>query len=233
MSQGNPVQASIFVSHIHWDHIQGFPFFSPAFVPGNSLRLFGSADSEQRLEAVLAGQMEFEYFPITLKDMRADISFEELGRESCRVGRVQVRTLALNHTLPCLGFRFEAEGRSVVYLSDVEPCESPPEDGLYLLDHPRDQELVEFAQGADLLIQDAQYTMEEYRGARGFGHSPLEFAVQVACQARASRLALFHHDPTHSDALVHQMVLQAQGLARALGSPLQVSGAAEGSGFEL
>ena len=233
LSRKVPVQGSIFVSHVHWDHIQGFPFFGPAFVPGNSFRLFGPEDSGQRLEVVLAGQMEFEYFPITLKDMQASVQFEELDAGAHQIGQVRIRTLPLNHTRPCLGYRLESAGRVVVYLSDVEPWEAPPADNLYRFDHPGDLALVEFARDADLLIQDGQYTMEEYRRARGFGHSPVDFAVQVACRARAARLAVFHHDPTHSDEFLHAMMDQARALACTLGSAVEVSGAAEGFEVEL
>ncbi len=177
--------------------------------------------------------MEFEYFPITLKDMQASVQFEELDAGAHQIGQVRIRTLPLNHTRPCLGYRLESAGRVVVYLSDVEPWEAPPADNLYRFDHPGDLALVEFARDADLLIQDGQYTMEEYRRARGFGHSPVDFAVQVACRARAARLAVFHHDPTHSDEFLHAMMDQARDLACSLGSAVEVSGAAEGFEVEL
>ncbi len=222
-----PLHGSIFVSHVHWDHIQGFPFFGPAFVPGNSFRLFASPELEERLEVVLAGQMEFEYFPITLAAMQAEIRFEEWHEGRHRLGHVEVQALFLNHTRPCLGFRFEADGRSLVYLSDVEPSEEPPVDGLYRLDHPRDLQLIDFARKADLLIHDGQYTLEEYRACVGCGHSPLEFAVQVAGRAEARRLALFHHDPTHPDPVVRLMVEQARLLAARIAPTLEVFGAAE------
>lgn len=228
LARNEPLHGSVFVSHVHWDHIQGFPFFGPAFVPGNSFRLFASQELEERLEAVLAGQMEFDYFPITLEAMQAEIRFEELREGTRQVDAVQVRALSLNHTRQCLGYRFEMEGRSVVYATDVEPCEGPPENGRFRLDHPRDRQLVDFSRGADLLIQDGQYTMEEYRRSVGCGHSPVEFAVQVAVAAEVRRLALFHHDPTHTDDMVRGMVEHARSLAAELGSSVEVFGAAEG-----
>lgn len=230
LGQGKgPLQGYVFVSHFHWDHIQGFPFFAPAFIPGNHFRLFASGELQERLEVVLAGQMEFEYFPITLDRMEADIRFEELPQEPRTFHDFQVRALPLYHTQPCMGFRLDSGGRSVVYATDVEPANGPPSEGLFDLTHGRDRELVELSRGADLLILDGQYTMEEYRRSIGFGHSPLDFAVQVAVAAEARRLALFHHDPTHTDAIVDQMVGQARALALKMGAPdLEVLGAAEG-----
>lgn len=228
-SKKRPLEGYVFVSHFHWDHIQGFPFFAPAFIPGNRFLLLSSYELQERLEVVLAGQMEFEYFPITLDRMEADIRFEELPPGPRDMEDFQVRVLPLNHPQPCMGYRLDAHRRSVVYASDVEPAEAPSESGRFSLRTGKDRELVELARGADLLIMDAQLTMEEYRNSVGFGHSPLDFAVQVAVEARAKRLALFHHDPTHDDAFVRRMVEEAKGQALELGATeLQVFGAAEG-----
>lgn len=231
LSSGHlPLDGYVFVSHFHWDHIQGFPFFAPAFIPGNHFRLFASQELQERLEVVLAGQMEFEYFPITLDRMEATIEFEELRQGPRSLGDFQVQALQLHHTLPCMGFRLDSGGRSVVYATDVEPEAGLPANGRFDLTQGRDRELVQLAHGADLLILDGQYTMDEYRRSVGHGHSPIDFAVQVATAAGARRLALFHHDPTHSDEDVERMVAAAREMA---GPDLQVFGAAEGQEVAL
>ena len=202
-----PVAATLFVSHFHWDHIQGFPMFRPAYTPGNRLTLYGRGDGPDGLEACLRRQMQPPSFPVPLDAMAAKLDFRSIrpGGE-VRVGEARVRAAALHHPQGCLGFRISLAGRSIVYATDTEQM-----DGVL------DPSLVEFARGADLLICDAQYTDDEYRGScapcrRGWGHSTVSEACRVARAASVDRLALFHHDPAHDDDKIEAMLCEARAL---------------------
>jgi phosphoribosyl 1,2-cyclic phosphodiesterase len=185
-----PMNLTLVFSHVHWDHIQGFPFFLPAFHPGSKLTLVG----DPRLPEALAAQMKPPTFPLTLQQIPAQLSFRALKPgEVLEQGSFRISATALHHPDAVLAIRVEADGHSVVYATDHE--------------HGRtlDQNLIRFSEGTDLLIHDAQYTEEEYlgihgTGRRGWGHSCWDEAVDVARHAGASRLALFHHDPSRDDA---------------------------------
>jgi len=198
-----PVRASFFVSHFHWDHIQGFPFFRPAYVPGNLFTLHGP----QGLEATLRRQMQTPNFPVTLDAMRAHLEFRsmESGAE-VRIGGARVRAVALNHPQGCFGYRISYAGKSLVYATDTEAFAAGEDDGT-----------VELARGADVLIYDAQYTDDEYYGRsgpprEGWGHSTVSEACRIARVAGVRQLVLFHHDPTHDDDTVEALTEEARNL---------------------
>jgi phosphoribosyl 1,2-cyclic phosphodiesterase len=227
MREGQPVDAHILLGHTHWDHISGIPFFTPVFVPGNRFAIYGARDLDRSLRDVLAGQMHYTYFPVPLGDLRADMTFVELEEGELRVQDATIRTHYLNHTAVCIGYRVEADGVSMAYITDHEPYGLPNSEGFT---HGGDRRLVEFVRGVDLLIQDAQYTPEEYVERRGWGHGSTDYVTDVACEAGARRLALFHHEPTHSDDDVDRMVAFAR--ARAVdrgGRSIEVFAAAEGA----
>jgi phosphoribosyl 1,2-cyclic phosphodiesterase len=228
MRQGLPVEAHLLLGHTHWDHISGFPFFTPVFVRGNHVAIYGARDLDRSLRDVLAGQMHYTYFPVPLGDLQADISFTELEEGALRVGDATIRTHYLNHTAVCLGYRVEADDASLAYITDHEPY--GPVNGEAAFVHGGDRRLVEFVRGVDLLIQDAQYTPEEYTERRGWGHGHTQYVTDVAIGAGARRLALFHHEPTHADDEVDRMVAYARQRAAERGSPdLDVFAAAEGA----
>jgi CheY-like chemotaxis protein len=237
---GGPIQAAILIGHTHWDHIQGFPFFAPVFVPGNRITIYAPTGGERSLADVLAGQMEYTYFPVRIEDLQAEIDFRDLVEDSFAIGEAQVRTQYLNHTALTLAYRVTAGGVSVVYATDHEP-HAPSlwqgeagTGGRHGLVHQGDRRHVEFLAEADLVIHDAQYTLEEYAGGKtGWGHSPVEYVVDLAAEARAKRLALFHHDPSHDDDRLDRIVAECQRRAEALGADLAVFGAAEGQVVEL
>jgi len=192
MAEHRPIDADIFFSHMHWDHIQGFPFFSPAFIPGNSFRIYGQNKGEQTVRAVLEGQMTDPNFPVPLSIMRSTLSFHAIvAGDVIELGDVRVVTTPLNHPGGCLGIRIEHAGGAFVYATDTEHDPS----GTKL-----DERLAALAQDADALVYDAMYTDEEYRrGKIGWGHSTYSEALRIARAARVRRLYLFHHDPTHDD----------------------------------
>jgi phosphoribosyl 1,2-cyclic phosphodiesterase len=242
--QGGQVAAHLMLGHTHWDHISGFPFFAPGFVPGNRLVIYGSHDLAQPLQDVLAQQMHYTYFPVPLGNLRADIEFVELDEGDVRIDDALVRTHALNHTAVCMGYRVEADGASVAYITDHEPYdlriggeanhESALRRGLRGGFIPGgDRRLIEFVRGVDLLIQDAQYTHEEYLERHGWGHGSTDYVADVAVEAGVKRLALFHHEPTHSDADLDRMVDYARARVREVGSQVEIFAAAEGQALDL
>src|SRR5438094_238318 len=225
-----PVHLHLFIGHTHWDHIQGFPFFVPAFIPGVELNVYAPLGFQQSLEEAMAGQMEYSYFPVKLRDLRSRIHFTELEEGFFRVGDVLVETQYLNHTAPTIAYRMTNGGASLAYVTDHEQFWHA-EDGAH--HHPGDQRHIAFMRGADLVIHDAQYTEEEYGQRIGWGHSTMEYATDVARAAGVKRLALFHHDPTHDDPFMERFEGAARARAAALGGGLDVFAAREGMELEL
>ncbi len=201
-----PLTAHIFFSHVHWDHIQGFPFFAPAFVPGNTIHLYGGNDVSRTLEETLAGQMDYPSFPVQLGQMGAEMTFRDL-REGQTVKlddgeghELVVRTTRGNHPNGVWVYRLEHRGKSVIYATDTEH---------YAIVDPK---LLALSQKADVLIYDSQYTPEEYGGKTGWGHSTFEEGVKLARGAGAKKFVLFHHDPNQSDAAVREKERRAKEL---------------------
>ena len=241
---GQPVVAHILLSHTHWDHISGFPFFPPAFVPSNTLTIYAARNIDKRLEDVMAGQMEYTYFPVTLGDLPAELNYRELLEETFTIGSARITTHYLNHTSICMGYRIESAGRSLVYVSDHEPYglalfgADPPADriGRGLRDgvvHVGDRRLIEWVSGADLVIQDTQYTPDEYPKKIGWGHGSADYVTDVALMAGVRRLALYHHDPLHDDDTIDQIVDYCRARVAEAGASLEVFAAAEGQELVL
>lgn len=220
--QGKGV-ANVFFTHSHWDHIQGFPFFTPAYVGRkdskgnriddycNEFNLFGAADVGDRLESTLRGQMDNFYFPVDLNYLSSKINFKTLKDNRVKIGGTTISAIKLVHPNGVLGYRIEDGKHSVAIATDCEH----PSDGTI------DQNLLEIARNVDLLIYDGQYTAEEYSphkfdlpgpGKQGFGHSTPEEGVRAAKAAGARRLVITHHDPLHYDAKLREMEESVQKL---------------------
>ncbi len=234
LTRGAGVTSNILLGHTHWDHIQGFPFFTPAFIKGNTVAIFGPEGSSGSLHDVLAGQMEFTYFPVDISQLPAAISYHELTEGTHQIGGARVITQFLNHPAMTLGFRVEADGAAVAYLVDHEPFSSdlwragavPGHIDSIL--HDGDRRHAEFMVDADLVIHDAQYTPEEYPSKKSWGHSSYDYVVQIAAAAGVRQLALTHHDPSHNDDFVTEIERKARALALSLGTGLDVFCAFEG-----
>jgi CheY-like chemotaxis protein/phosphoribosyl 1,2-cyclic phosphodiesterase len=235
MAQGKKaVSANILLGHTHWDHIQGFPFFGPAFVKGNSVAIYGPEGSRASLHDVLAGQMEFTYFPIELDQLPAAITYNELTEGIHTIGGARVATQFLHHPAMTVGYRVEADGVALVYLVDHEPFSDElwragAEPGrIESILHAGDRRHAQFMANADLVIHDAQYTPEEYPQKKNWGHSPYDYVVQIAAAAGVRRLALTHHDPGHNDHFVADIERKARAMALQCGTGLDVFCAYEG-----
>jgi CheY-like chemotaxis protein len=236
-----PQHGHLMITHTHWDHIQGFPFFAPLFFSGTEWDIYAPGGLGQQLERALAGQMEYTYFPVLLEQLGAMIRYHDLVEGEFMAGGVRVVTQYLNHPALALGYRLEAGAVTVVYSSDHEPHALHPLDvpgaareiaGTRPV-HQEDRRHVDFLAGADLVIHDAQYTLEEYPRKVGWGHTPAECAVDYASAAGVRRLALFHHDPTRDDEALDRMVETCRRRAAATGTGLEVFAAAEGQVVEL
>ncbi len=235
--KGVPLHLTLLISHTHWDHIQGFPFFLPAYNPVNKVHVLGYEGSRQGLEAILSAQMESPYFPIGLKQMPGNIKITEMRDFAFDVGRVKVKATFTNHPGICMGYRLETSNGSIAYLPDNEPFQrlrSLPshavgdavESAAYA--RTQDKRLIEFVKDVDVLIIDAQYNDREYQKHVGWGHGCLDDVVALAIHANVKRLFLFHHDPGHDDAEVSRMVAWARQIVAEKQSPLRVEGAREG-----
>jgi phosphoribosyl 1,2-cyclic phosphodiesterase len=222
-----PFHGTVLLSHLHWDHIQGLPFFGPISQPDAVLDVYGPAQEAGPLDAVFAGVMCQPYFPITPDELHGTVRFHGTGTEDFAVNGAKVRSRWIRHTSPTIGFRVDVEGASVAYISDHGPgCSDDPDNFI-----PAD--VLELADGSDLLIHDAQHTCEEFENKRHFGHSTVDYAVHVAREAGVRRLALFHHCPSHSDDGVDLMHLYATVLAEHTAADVEVLAAREGLVVEL
>jgi phosphoribosyl 1,2-cyclic phosphodiesterase len=225
------VEAHLFFSHTHWDHIQGFPFFVPAYQPSTKLHVYEIAHNEERFTRLLLGQMRSEYFPVTFADLGASILPKYFVASKTELGALTVRCFEQTHPGRSFAYRLDCEGRSVVYATDSELDLLLVERERTLTDLELPRELppavTAFMEGADLLIADAQYTDDEYPKKMGWGHSRVGTVVDLAVRANVRRLALFHHDPMHSDDRVEAIVDMAQKRALARGSNLDVFAARE------
>jgi CheY-like chemotaxis protein/phosphoribosyl 1,2-cyclic phosphodiesterase len=229
-------QAHILIGHTHTDHIQGLPFFVPAFPPGSHVTIYGPPGIDRSFPRAVTGLMEYAYFPVPITDLPAELDFQELGEEKFAVGGVTVQTLYLNHTAPCLGYRIETGGVALAYATDHEPhsetlwrsdrARRDYSPGAML--HASDARHAEFLHDADLVVHDAQYLASEYSQKVRWGHSTVEYAVDVAIAAGAKRLALFHHDPSRTDKAVDRVLADATERGSAAGSSIEILAAAEG-----
>jgi phosphoribosyl 1,2-cyclic phosphodiesterase/CheY-like chemotaxis protein len=222
----------ILISHTHWDHIQGIPFFAPLFMPGCEWDIYGPKGLGQSLRETLAGQMQYAYFPVSLDQFDAAVRYHDLVEGTFDIDDVKISTHYLNHPALTLGYRLEADGVAVVYACDHEPHSrmlATGEGGIT----GQDLRHAEFINGADLLIHDAQYTAEEYPGKIGWGHSSAEYAVRLGRHAGVKKLALSHHDPLRDDDALDHMLASIKARLRADASALEVFAAIEGQVVEL
>jgi phosphoribosyl 1,2-cyclic phosphodiesterase len=213
----------LFLTHAHWDHLQGFPFFLPAYQKGFTLQVWGGPRSAATLRSYLRQQLTPPFFPVKFAELGAAIRFPARPATQIRIGGTSIQSIPLTHPDGGYGFKFSEEGRTFVFLTDNELGFSHP-GGL------REEDYIDAARGADLLLHDAQYSDEEYASrTRGWGHSTYTQAARFAARAGAKRLGTFHHDPDHDDRTIDASVRLCRKVLRQAGSRAQCFGAAEGT----
>jgi phosphoribosyl 1,2-cyclic phosphodiesterase/CheY-like chemotaxis protein len=233
------MKLTLLISHTHWDHIQGLPFFSPTYNQKNLIRVLGYEGARAGLGKILASQMETPFFPVSLRELPSHLAIEELREMDFQVGKVEVRSKFANHPGICAGYRLFTSSGSIAYFPDNEPYEPlklhlASRDGI-TEEEARDfataerAKMVEFLQGCDLAIMDTQYTDEEYTKHIGWGHSSLSSVVSLGLDSNVGKLVLFHHDPNHDDKMIDKMVEHARALVAKSGKPLEVEAAREGA----
>ena len=235
------IRAHLLLSHTHGDHIQGLPFFLPAFTPGSQLTIYGPAGVDRSLSQAVGGSMDYAYFPVPLSSLPARFDFKELDETEFTIGSVRIRTQFLNHTAPTVGYRVSVGAATFVYATDHEAHATPPwradrPIGLFdpkYLAHASDQRHVALLAGADILVHDTQYAARDLPAKTGWGHSTVEYAVDVALAGRVKTLVLFHHDPNRDDAGIDALIAAGEARVAASGLPLRVLAAAEGEELVL
>jgi ribonuclease Z len=212
-----PISAHIFLSHFHWDHIQGIPFFAPLYENRENHFIFHSSNRSRGLQHAIEEQMSDPYFPVDMTEMAAHRNFSNIEEDRIAFDQCTIESKWLNHPQGCLGFRIETPQKVVVYATDNEPG------------HPVfDKNVRKLAEGADVLIYDAQYLPEEYAARKhGWGHSHWREAINIVMESGAKELVLFHHDPDHDDSLIDNVVKKARDHYP------KVTAAAEGMEIEL
>jgi phosphoribosyl 1,2-cyclic phosphodiesterase len=239
MAKGESVNAYVLIGHPHWDHIQGFPFFKPAFISGNELTVVGAQSKNVTLRQMIADQMNKVYFPIQLNELKAKINFHPVREGRMQIFDAELSSIYVNHPAFALGYRLDVGGRSLVYISDNEPFDREVARSLKNVEKvitdkyaeskgDPNQRVFDFARGADILIHDATYTPEEYVNRVGWGHSHYLFTLKVAAEAQVKKLILFHHDPSHSDEKIDEIVETCKKEVRTRGYRFECIAAEEG-----
>jgi phosphoribosyl 1,2-cyclic phosphodiesterase len=238
----SPINVTLLLTHTHWDHIQGLPFFLPVYKEQNQLRILGYEGARHGLANILTSQMESPFFPIGLKEVPANVKIEELKEPTFNLGQIRVDSCMANHPGVCVGYRLTTSGGTIAFFPDNEPhfghCHDPQFRGsgdTTKLEYARneDRRIAEFLKGVDVLIMDSQYDRDEYANHRGWGHGCIDDVVKFALKCRVKRLFLFHHDPDHDDAKIDSMVGYARNIVAAAKGTLHVEAAQEGTTVQL
>jgi phosphoribosyl 1,2-cyclic phosphodiesterase len=213
-----PVKANVLITHSHWDHIQGLPFFIPNFIPGNVLRLHGAFDpvSGKGVEQVMSVQLQYSYFPVREEEMKCAIEYMTLtANQTVQVGSATVTPYLLNHPVINFGYRIECNGKSVFFTGDHEPPYNiyEPGDAEYaeyqtFVDE-KEQSVLNAMRGVDVLIADTSYTAAEYPAKKGWGHGTFKTSIEAAHKVGAKVLYCTHHEPTRSDDALEAAFAQA------------------------
>lgn len=239
INNGESVKAYLLITHPHWDHIQGFPFFKPAFISGNELTIVGTERPGKTLSEIISEQMNRIYFPVQLRELKANINFIPIREEGeLEVYEAKVKTLYVNHPGFTVAYRLEYNGKVLIYISDNEPYDRAAAASLSNFEQfvkekfnsgtgDPNQRVFDFCDGADVLIHDATYTPEEYIDRVGWGHSHYLFALRVAAEANVKRLYLFHHDQNHSDEKVDDILKKCKKEVKTRGYKFECEAAAE------
>jgi phosphoribosyl 1,2-cyclic phosphodiesterase len=222
---------NILISHPHWDHISGFPFFTPIYIPGNRLTIYGPSTNDLSIEEIFSDQMQYTFFPVRTAELVADITYHELTEEQFTLGNFTIDTIKLNHPVDCLGYRLTYDDTVFVYLGDNEPYYNIYGDGdedVEAMVQTMNRRLIDFVRGADVLVADSQYTTAEYQNKRGWGHSTTHHLINMSIRAGVSSVFFFHHDPQRTDDDLDRIVQHYRDKLREKGYSLEIDAAREG-----
>jgi phosphoribosyl 1,2-cyclic phosphodiesterase/CheY-like chemotaxis protein len=226
----------IFLSHFHWDHIQGLPFFAPIYLPENQFTIYGCENQEVKIGKLLADQMESIYFPVPLRRFGAGLQFHPIDEGNYTIEGFRLKTVHLNHPSNTLGYVIAHRQKKFGYITDNEFItdftEKPKGDMRSQFDE-YNLKIIDFIHDADVIIIDSQYTTEEYQAKRGWGHSHYETVLTVAMAANVKKCVLFHHDPTHSDDDIDTIVSHCREIIDHKGGKMDCIGAQEGMEISL
>jgi phosphoribosyl 1,2-cyclic phosphodiesterase len=213
--QENRDQISMVFTHAHWDHILGFPFFKPAYRKGTAIQMFGCPQAQESIQDMISRTMEAPYFPVNFQDLQADFSYHEACETSFSIKTVTLTPIPLSHPNQGFGYRFTENGKSFVFLTDNELGYQHP-GGLTFEDY------VQFSRGADFLIHDAEFTPEEYRHTRTWGHSVYTEALCLALEAKVATFGIFHHNQERSDLSLGKLVEDCRRIVAERGEQMDV-----------
>ena len=220
--KNKPLQLTLLLSHTHWDHIQGLPFFAPLYESNCRLHILGCEGARKSLVAAVTGQMESTYFPVAFSKLPSNITIEELKDFNLAVGSVRIRAHRANHPGVTVGYRLATPGGTLAFFPDTEPRKGGD-----------DRDMIDFISGVDVLILDSQYDRDEYETHIGWGHGCLDDSVALALKAGVKKLVLFHHDPEHDDKKIDAFVAYARRLVAQAKGKLKIEAAREGMTLRL
>ena len=242
-AEKRPLRIHLLLSHTHWDHIQGFPFFTPIYHPANEIIVYGPRALDKSLEEALMFQMQYTYFPVRGVELAAKMQFREIEEQTWKIGDIEFASKSMNHPIRVLAYRFRRGDRAAAYTGDNEPYydvmaeKGDPSDPAIRrrirFIEECNQSVVEFFRGLDVLVADAQYTDEEYAQKRGWGHSSVSQVIASAAGAGVRKLVLFHHEPTHPDAAMDRIAKQSRSMARKVSKKMELIVAREGMTIEV
>ena len=242
-----PVRSHIVISHTHWDHIMGYPFFTPLYIPGNSFDIYGPIHFNYSFEDVMKKQMDYTFFPVRMEELAAELQFHDIKEGEHQIGPFDVQVQYMNHPVLCLGFRIQVDGKTFVFTGDTEPYfdtvygdrepqneeEREEKEELDAFVQSQNQRVIEFLRDADLVIYDGAYTLEEYPPKKGWGHSPMEHCIETSLKANVKKLIITHHDPTRTDDQLDELLPPFLADLKSQGSSMELEFAVEGQTHQL
>ncbi len=244
----SPYEMHLLINHTHWDHIMGFPFFVPIYIPGYKVNIYGPVHYEKSLSEIFGAQMDYTYFPVSTAQLAATLEYKELKEETFKIGDAVITTRMMNHPVISLAYKIEYKGRVFIYTGDNEPYynilgggsdalgfDEDDDDALEMEDEVarQNEAVAAFCDGADVLFADCQYTEDEYTRFKSYGHSSTRHAVELAKKADVKKLVLFHHDPLQKDELVEAKLEEAKAIAKEINLNIEILAACEGMELDI